>query len=108
MENLARYIIRASFSQERMQYLADEGTVIYSAKDGKIGGLRRPRVARRPCARIVPNRVSRWFGTMGGTATLAGGRAEKAPKITPSEHHANQIGPPRMPEKLGTADSENL
>jgi hypothetical protein len=33
--NLGRYIIRASFSQERMQYLADEGTVIYSAKDGK-------------------------------------------------------------------------
>ena len=37
LENLARYIIRASFSQERMQYLADEGTVIYSAKDGKDG-----------------------------------------------------------------------
>jgi hypothetical protein len=35
MEILARYIIRASFSQERMQYLADAGTVIYSAKDGK-------------------------------------------------------------------------
>jgi len=35
MESLARYIIRASFSQERMQYLANEGTVIYSAKDGK-------------------------------------------------------------------------
>jgi len=35
MESLARYIIRASFSQEWMQYLADEGTVIYSAKDGK-------------------------------------------------------------------------
>ncbi len=35
MENLARYIIRASFSQERMQYLADEGTIIYSTKDGK-------------------------------------------------------------------------
>ena len=33
--DLARYIIRASFSQERMQYLADEGTVVYSAKDGK-------------------------------------------------------------------------
>jgi hypothetical protein len=26
MENLARYIIRASFSQERMQYLDQEGT----------------------------------------------------------------------------------
>ena len=34
-EKLARYIIRASCSQERLQYLADAGTVIYSAKDGK-------------------------------------------------------------------------
>ena len=34
MENLARYIIRASFSQERMQYLDQEGTVIYTSKDG--------------------------------------------------------------------------
>ena len=35
MENLARYIIRASFSQERMRYLEQEGTVIYSSKDGR-------------------------------------------------------------------------
>ena len=35
MEILARYIIRASFSQERIQYLADAGIVIYSAKGGK-------------------------------------------------------------------------
>ena len=35
MENLARYIIRASFSQERMRYLEHEGTVIYTAKDGR-------------------------------------------------------------------------
>ena len=34
MENLARYIIRSSFSQERMRYLADERSVIYAAKDG--------------------------------------------------------------------------
>jgi len=32
MENLARYIIRASFSQERMQYLDQEGTVVYTSK----------------------------------------------------------------------------
>jgi len=32
MENLARYIIRASFSQERMRYLEKEGTVVYEAK----------------------------------------------------------------------------
>jgi hypothetical protein len=35
MENLARYIIRASFSQERMQYLDEEGKVVYTSKDGR-------------------------------------------------------------------------
>ena len=34
MENLARYIIRASFSQERMQYLDQEAKVIYNSKNG--------------------------------------------------------------------------
>jgi hypothetical protein len=34
MENLARYIIRASLSQERMIYIEDEGKVIYQTKDG--------------------------------------------------------------------------
>ena len=32
MENLARYIIRASFSQERMTYIQDEAKVIYQSK----------------------------------------------------------------------------
>ena len=35
MENLARYIIRASFSQERMSYFPDESKVVYKSKDGK-------------------------------------------------------------------------
>lgn len=35
MENLARYIIRASFSQERMAYIPEESKVIYQSKDGK-------------------------------------------------------------------------
>ena len=35
MENLARYIIRASFSQERMTCLRDESKVIYKAKKGR-------------------------------------------------------------------------
>ena len=35
MEKLARYIIRASFSQERMTYIPDESKVIYQSKDGK-------------------------------------------------------------------------
>jgi hypothetical protein len=32
MENMARYIIRTSFLQERMTYLDQEGKVIYTAK----------------------------------------------------------------------------
>lgn len=35
IENLARYIIRASFSQERMTYIPEESKVIYQSKDGK-------------------------------------------------------------------------
>ena len=35
MEKLARYIIRASFSQERMTYLPEESKVIHESKDGK-------------------------------------------------------------------------
>ena len=41
LENLARYIIRASFSQERMTYVAAQDSsdraakVIYHSKDGK-------------------------------------------------------------------------
>ncbi|MHB8909727.1 MAG: hypothetical protein ACYDAA_12715 [Syntrophales bacterium] len=44
METLARYIIRASFSQEGMEYLADEGTVI---------NLATPQSGSRPCARMT-------------------------------------------------------
>ena len=35
MENLARYIVRASFSQERMTYIPEESMVVYQSKDGK-------------------------------------------------------------------------
>ena len=35
MENLARYIIRASFSQERMTYVRQQSKVVYESKDGK-------------------------------------------------------------------------
>jgi hypothetical protein len=35
LENLARYIVLASFSQERMSYLEEEAQVLYRSKDGK-------------------------------------------------------------------------
>jgi hypothetical protein len=33
MENIVRYIIQASFSQERMIYIADESKVVNKVKD---------------------------------------------------------------------------
>ncbi len=36
MENMARYIIRASFSQERMQYLDEEAEVVYKSRDDEL------------------------------------------------------------------------
>jgi Putative transposase len=35
MENIARYVLRASFSQERMTYVPGGAKVIYRSKDGK-------------------------------------------------------------------------
>jgi hypothetical protein len=35
MKNLARYIIRASFSQERMTYIPEESKVSYQSKNRK-------------------------------------------------------------------------
>jgi len=35
MENLARYITHAFFSQERMTYVPEGSKVIYQSKDGK-------------------------------------------------------------------------
>ena len=35
LENLAAYLIRATFSQKRMDYSPDEATVVYRSKDGK-------------------------------------------------------------------------
>lgn len=35
MEKLAHYIIRASFSQERMTYVPEESKVTHQSKDGK-------------------------------------------------------------------------
>ncbi|MCF8083149.1 MAG: transposase [Deltaproteobacteria bacterium] len=37
MENLARYIIRASFSRERMTYIPEESKVVYRSRDGTEG-----------------------------------------------------------------------
>ncbi len=65
MENLARYIIRASFSQERMQYLDREGKVVYTAKDGKSSKVSPAQEWLAAMCSHIPNRgelIVRYYG----------------------------------------------
>jgi len=84
LENLARYIIRASFSQERMQYLGREGTVIYAAKDGKDGkAFDAPERLAAMCSH-VRTRGSRWSVTTAGTVTFCRGNGRRTKRRTAS------------------------
>jgi hypothetical protein len=77
MENPARYIIRASFSQERMQYLDEEGMVVYTSKDGKkteiFPALERLAVM---CFHI-PNRGERMVRYYGYYSNVSRGKGQK-------------------------------
>ncbi len=73
MENLARYIIRASFSQERMTYVPEKSKVIYQSKDGKeekiFDALEWPRRQAGCkhsllCVPMFPTRGNRWCAIM--------------------------------------------
>jgi hypothetical protein len=77
MENLARYIIRASFSQERMQYLADEGTVIYSAKDGKDRKVFDAQEWLAAMCSHVPNRGEQMVRYYGWYSNVTRGKRQK-------------------------------
>jgi len=60
MENLARYIIRASFSQERMTYIPEETKGIYQYKDGKEGKAFDALEWIAAMCPHVPNKGNRW------------------------------------------------
>ena len=65
MENLARYIIRASFSQERMTYIPEETKVIYQSKDGKDEKVFEPLEWIAAMCSHVPNKgeqMVRYYG----------------------------------------------
>ena len=77
MENVARYIIRASFSQERMQYLADEGAVIYSAKGGNDRKVfDAPEWLAAMCSH-VPNRGEQMVRYYGWYSNVTRGKRQK-------------------------------
>ena len=66
MENLARYVVRASFSQERMTYIPDESKVVYTGP--RTGRARKPLMRWSGMAAMcshVPNKgeqMVRYYG----------------------------------------------
>jgi hypothetical protein len=72
MENLARYVVRASSSQERMTYLPDESQVLYRSQDGKDEKTFDALEWLAAMCSYVPNKASRWFVTVGPTVTSVG------------------------------------
>jgi len=72
MENLARYVVRASFSQERMTYLPDESQVLYDLRMEKTRRSLMRWSGSPPCVPMFPTRENRWSDTMATTATSVG------------------------------------
>jgi hypothetical protein len=96
MENLSRYIIRASFSQERLGYDAQTATVVYKCKDGMMLWNGWP-----PCVRTSPIRASRWCAITATIATCPGASAKKAGTMAQWPMFWNRPCPTRLSARTG-------
>jgi len=104
MENLARYIIRASFSQERMTYIPEESKVIYQSKacprakrrDGKDQRTFEPLEWLAAMCSHVPNRGEQMVRYYGYYSNVSRGRRKKenrdalVPSILESDEHSKE------------------
>jgi hypothetical protein len=77
MENLARYIIRASFSQEQMKYLDQEATVVYTAKDGKSNKVFPALEWLAAMCSHIPNRGEQMVRYYGYYSNVSRGKRQK-------------------------------
>ena len=104
MENLARYIFQASFSQERMQDLEEPSKVVYRAKDGTEEKVFDPPVSSTGqaleglaamCSQVLDRGESRrWreYGTM-GTTVRSPGKAKRNRRRRGPLHPGGRIYP---------------
>lgn len=78
MENLARYIIRASFSQERMTYHREAGQMAYQPKDGKGTRVFDALEWLAAMCSHVPNKGEQMVRYYGQYSNVARGKRKKA------------------------------
>lgn len=77
MENLARYIIRASFSQERLSYISEASKVIYKSKNGNDNKEFAAVDFIASIASHIPNKNEQMVRYMGFYSNVCRGRRKK-------------------------------
>jgi hypothetical protein len=75
--NLTRCIIRASFSQQRMQYLDQEGTVVYTSKDGETTKIFPALERLAAMCSHIPNRGEQMVRYYGYYSSVSRGKRQK-------------------------------
>ncbi len=78
MENIARYVVRASFSQERMTYIPEESNVVYRSKDGRSEKTFDALEWLAAMCSHVPNKGEQIVRYYGYYSNLCRGRRKKA------------------------------
>jgi len=83
LENLAAYLIRATFSQKRMEYSPEQATVVYRSKDGKDRKTYDALEWLAAMACHVPERGKQTIHYYGAYANSARGRERKRQQVEP-------------------------
>jgi len=92
-ENLARYIIRASFSQERMEYYPEKTLVKYESKYGKKAAELDPLEWMAAVISHIPDRGAQTIRYLGMYSNAARGRLKK--EDSQPEYHIIEDYSPR-------------
>jgi hypothetical protein len=119
MENLARYIIRASFSQERMTYIPEESKACPRSRSGNgkeekdFDALEWPRQEAGckhslACVLMCQTRENRWSGIMAIIVMFHEASGKKKIRITSTFHPGARRIIKRVPKELGKIDSKDL
>lgn len=87
IENLARYIIRASFSQERMTYHRETGQVEYRSKDGKETKMLHALEWLAAMCSQVPNKGEKMVRYYGNYSNVERGKRKKADAAPAEKTH---------------------
>jgi len=83
LENLAAYLIRATFSQKRMDYSPEQATVLYRSKDGKEEKTYDALEWLAAMACHVPERRKQTIRYYGAYANSVRGRERKREEVEP-------------------------